>query len=140
MAFLRRAALAVLIVAAACAAPAFGQPPPAYPTAPPPIRVPQPPAQTQCSAGVSLPPAAMAAPAPTAYPPSYSNPYGYPSYQGPVGGALSGAFLQTAALTVVTGSGVHNPEVAVDTAVIHVMTGAIAGAIAMFAVAIYKKG
>ena len=41
---------------------------------------------------------------------------------------------------MVTGSGTLNPEVAVDTAVIHVMTGAIAGAIAMFAVAIYKKG
>jgi hypothetical protein len=40
----------------------------------------------------------------------------------------------------VTGGGSHNPEVAVDTAVIHVMTGAVMGAIAMFAVAMYKKG
>jgi hypothetical protein len=62
------------------------------------------------------------------------------SLAGLVGGALSGAFLQTAAITVVTGSGSLNSEVAVDTAVIHVITGAVAGAIAMFAVAIVKKG
>jgi|HubBroStandDraft_4_1064222.scaffolds.fasta_scaffold1136777_1 hypothetical protein len=62
------------------------------------------------------------------------------SLAGLTGGALSGTFLQTAAITLVTGSGSHNPEVAVDTAVIHVMTGAVMGAIAMFAVAMYKKG
>jgi hypothetical protein len=62
------------------------------------------------------------------------------SLAGLVGGALSGVFLQTAAITVVTGSGSLNAERAVDTAVIHVITGAVAGAIAMFAVAIVRKG
>jgi len=57
------------------------------------------------------------------------------SLSGLVGGAQNCIFLQTAAITLVTGSGSHNPEVAVDTAVIHVMTGAVTGAIAM-----YKKG
>lgn len=61
------------------------------------------------------------------------------SLAGLAGGALSGAFLQTAAITVVTGSGSLNAEVGVDTAVIHLITGAVAGAIAMFAVAMFKK-
>jgi uncharacterized membrane protein YeaQ/YmgE (transglycosylase-associated protein family) len=61
------------------------------------------------------------------------------SLAGLVGGALSGSFLQTAAITVVTANGSHNAEVAADTAAIHVMAVAVAGAIAMLAVAMFKK-
>ncbi len=56
------------------------------------------------------------------------------SLAGLVGGALSGTFLQTAAVTIVTGSGSQNPSTAVEIAVIHALTGAVAGAITMFAV------
>ncbi|SDS31129.1 hypothetical protein [Bradyrhizobium canariense] len=53
---------------------------------------------------------------------------------GLVGGALSGAFLQTAAVIIVTGSGSQNPSTTTEIAVIHALTGAVAGAILMFAV------
>jgi hypothetical protein len=56
------------------------------------------------------------------------------SLAGLVGGALSGTFLQTAAVTIVTGSGSQNPSTAVEIAVIHALTGAAAGAILMFVV------
>jgi len=87
MVYIRCAALL-----AACFLPAavFGQPPPGYPAARPPVYVPQPPGQTSANAGVALPPSAVAAPPPQAYPPASYSPYGYPAYQGPVGGALSG--------------------------------------------------
>ena len=86
MALFRLAVLVALVPAVA-----FGQPLPGYPVVPPPANVPQPPALTSVNAGVAVPPAAAYAPPPPAYPPSYSNPYGYPVYQGAVGGALSGA-------------------------------------------------
>jgi hypothetical protein len=57
------------------------------------------------------------------------------SLAGLVGGAQSGIFLQTAAITLATGSGSHNRKGAVDAAVLHVMTGGVMGAVAM-----YKKG
>ena len=56
------------------------------------------------------------------------------SIAGLVGGALSGAFLQDAALTMVTGSGSQNPSTAAEIAVIHALTGAAAGGILMLAV------
>jgi hypothetical protein len=56
------------------------------------------------------------------------------SLVGLVGGALSGTFLQTAAVTIVTGSGSQNPSTTAEIAVIHALTGAVAGAILMFAV------
>ena len=56
------------------------------------------------------------------------------SVAGLVGGALSGIFLQTAAPTIVTGSGSQNPSTVVDTAAINALTGAAAGAILMLAV------
>jgi hypothetical protein len=97
MAFLRRTALAALLAALAGSPTVFGQPPPGYPVAPPPVYVPQPPNQTTANAGVALPPAAMAAPPPATYPPQAYSPYGYPSYLGRVGGALSGAADLTSA-------------------------------------------
>jgi hypothetical protein len=56
------------------------------------------------------------------------------SLAGFVGGALSGACLQTAAVTIVTGSGSQNPSTTSEIAVIHALTGAVAGPILMFAV------
>ena len=56
------------------------------------------------------------------------------SVTGLVGGALSGAFLQQAAVTIVTGSGSQNPSTAVEIAVTHALTGAVAGAILMLAI------
>jgi hypothetical protein len=53
---------------------------------------------------------------------------------GLVGGALSGAFLQKAAVTIVTGSGSQNPSTAVEIAVTHALAGALAGAILMLAI------
>jgi hypothetical protein len=88
MAYFRGAAmLAALLFPAAV----FGQPPPGYPVTPPPVYVPQPPAQTSANSGLAIPPAAVTAPPPPAYPPGGYSPYGYPAYQGAVGGALSGA-------------------------------------------------
>jgi hypothetical protein len=49
------------------------------------------------------------------------------SVTGIVGGALSGAFLQEAVITIVTGSGSQNPSTAAEIAVTHVLTGAVAG-------------
>jgi hypothetical protein len=89
MALFRFAALAAFLVAASVPV-AFGQPT-GYPDAPPPVYVPQPPSQMRTNAGVSLPPAGTAAPGAGAYPPPAYGAYGYPGYQGAVGGALSGA-------------------------------------------------
>lgn len=88
MAYLRGAALLAAFLLPAAA---FGQPSPGYPYGPPPVRMPQPPAQTSANSGIALPPAAVAAPPPPVYPTGAYSPYGYPAYQGPVGGALSGA-------------------------------------------------
>ena len=90
MHFIRIAALAAFVAAAAGLPAAFGQPS-GYPVAPQPSPVPQPPPQTCLSSGVCLPPSAISSPAPTAYYPPYGfNPWGYPSYLGPAGGALTG--------------------------------------------------
>jgi hypothetical protein len=88
MAFLQRTALVVLLAAAPAAA--FGQPPPGYPTQPPPVRMAQPPEFTSVNAAAALPPASVSQQQPSVCPPCYGNPYGYPTYLGPVGGALSG--------------------------------------------------
>ena len=56
------------------------------------------------------------------------------SLTGLIGGALSGAFLQQAAVTIVTGSGSQNPSTVAEIAVIHVLTGAVVGAILMLAI------
>jgi hypothetical protein len=61
------------------------------------------------------------------------------SVTGLIGGALSGAFLQEAAITIVTGSGTQNPSTAVETAITRVRTGGVAGAILMFAVGFAKR-
>ncbi|WGD54097.1 hypothetical protein QA641_09415 [Bradyrhizobium sp. CB1650] len=61
------------------------------------------------------------------------------SLTGLVGGALSGAFLQEAAVTIVTGSGSENPSTTVEIAVIHALTGAVVGAILMFAVGFVRS-
>ena len=53
---------------------------------------------------------------------------------GILGGAFSGVFLQQVAATIVTGSGSLNPATSVDLAVIYALSGAVAGAILMFAV------
>jgi hypothetical protein len=58
------------------------------------------------------------------------------SLVGLIAGALGGYFLQTAVLTVVTGSGSLNEPRAVEVAVIEALTGAVLGAIAMAAVGI----
>ena len=51
------------------------------------------------------------------------------SITGLAGGALSGTFLQEAAITIVTGSGSQNPSTAPEVAVTHAITGAVAGGI-----------
>jgi hypothetical protein len=56
------------------------------------------------------------------------------SLAGLVGGALSSAFLQEAAVTIVTGSGSQNPSTVAEIAVTHVLTGAVAGAILTLAI------
>jgi hypothetical protein len=56
------------------------------------------------------------------------------SITGLVGGALSGTFLQEAAITIVTGSGSQNPSTAAEVAVTHAITGAVAGGILTLAV------
>jgi hypothetical protein len=56
------------------------------------------------------------------------------SLTGLVGGALSGAFLQEAAVTIVTGSGSQNPSTVAEIAVVHVLTGSVAGAILTLAI------
>ena len=62
------------------------------------------------------------------------------SLAGLVGGAFSGIFLQSAAITIVTGSGSQNPPTTVELAVIHALTGAVAGGILMFAVGFLRSG
>ncbi len=56
------------------------------------------------------------------------------SFVGLLAGALSGFFLQTMALTMVTAGGTMTPPTAVEAAVIEGLTGAVVGAIAMAAV------
>ncbi|UFW85938.1 hypothetical protein BjapCC829_39580 [Bradyrhizobium barranii] len=56
------------------------------------------------------------------------------SVAGLVGGALSGAFLQEAAITIVTGSGSLNPSTGAEVVVIHILSGAVAGGILTLAV------
>jgi hypothetical protein len=62
------------------------------------------------------------------------------SLAGLAGGALSALFLQTIAIRLVAGNGSLNVEDISVTAVTHVMTGAVMGAIAMFLVGMIKKG
>jgi hypothetical protein len=57
--------------------------------------------------------------------------WGGHSLVGLIAGALSGYFLQSIVLTVVTGSGSINELRPVDAGVIEAMTGAVVGAIAM---------
>lgn len=57
---------------------------------------------------------------------------------GTVAGAFSGYFTQRLAATVVTGSGSFNEISALDNAVIQILTGACAGAIAMRIVGLLK--
>ena len=85
---IRHFVLALWVAAAGLPA-AFGQPV-GYPLAPPPSPVTQPPPQTSLSSGLSLPSTSTLSTAPSTYPPAVYNPYGY-SYQGRLGGALSGA-------------------------------------------------
>jgi hypothetical protein len=51
------------------------------------------------------------------------------SVTGLVVGALSGAFLQDAAVNIVTSRGSHNPSIPAKIFVIHVLGGAVAGVI-----------
>jgi uncharacterized membrane protein YeaQ/YmgE (transglycosylase-associated protein family) len=57
---------------------------------------------------------------------------------GAIGGALSGYFLQTLAATVVTGTGSVNAPRFAEQVVLQVLTGAVAGAIAMLVVGFIK--
>jgi hypothetical protein len=61
------------------------------------------------------------------------------SLVGLIAGALSGYFLQTIVLTVVTGSGSLNEPGVADAAIIEALTGAVVGAIAMAAVGFLIK-
>jgi hypothetical protein len=56
------------------------------------------------------------------------------SIAGLIGGALSGVFLQEAAVTMVTGSGSPSSSTDPEIAVIQALTGAVAGGILMLAV------
>ena len=56
------------------------------------------------------------------------------SLVGLIAGALSGYFLQTMALTIVTAGGSITPPTAVEAAVIEGLTGGVVGAIGMAAV------
>jgi hypothetical protein len=62
------------------------------------------------------------------------------SVTGLVGGALSGTFLQEAAVTIVTGSGSQNPSTAAEVVVINILAGAVAGAILTLAVGFLIAG
>jgi hypothetical protein len=86
---IRHFVLAACVLAVGLPA-AFGQAV-GYPSAPPPPPVTQPPPRTSLSSGLSLPSSSTLSTAPSTYPPAVYNPYGYPTYQGAVGGALSGA-------------------------------------------------
>ncbi len=57
---------------------------------------------------------------------------------GAVGGALSGYFLQTLVVTMVTGADGLNQPSAAENAILQVLAGAAAGAILMMAVGIGK--
>jgi uncharacterized membrane protein YeaQ/YmgE (transglycosylase-associated protein family) len=57
---------------------------------------------------------------------------------GAIGGALSGYFLQTLAITLVTGSGSLNEIRAVDNAVLQGLAGAAAGGCLMLVVGFIK--
>ena len=59
------------------------------------------------------------------------------SLVGLVGGALSGLFLQTYAITVVTGSGSVNVPTHAEIITIQLLTGAVVGGIAMLAVGLF---
>ena len=61
------------------------------------------------------------------------------SLAGLVGGALSGAFLQDAAINIVTGSGSQNPSTPAEIAVTHLLAGAVAGGILMLAIGFLKS-
>jgi hypothetical protein len=61
------------------------------------------------------------------------------SLVGLIAGALSGCFLQTIVLVVVTGSGSLNELRAVEATIIEALTGAVVGAIAMAAVGLVIK-
>jgi predicted alpha/beta hydrolase len=67
---------------------------------------------------------------------AHEHPFGFigHSITGLVGGVLSGAFLQEATVTIVTGSGSQNPSTEAETAVIQALTGAAAGGILMLAI------
>lgn len=54
------------------------------------------------------------------------------------GGLVGGAFLRSAAIAIVTGSGSQNPPTTVELAILRALTGA--GAILMFAVGFLKGG
>jgi hypothetical protein len=60
------------------------------------------------------------------------------SLTGLVGGALSGAFLQEAAVSIVAGSGSQNSSTASEIAVTHLLAGGVAGAILMLAIGFLK--
>jgi hypothetical protein len=57
-----------------------------------------------------------------------------------LGGTLSGTFFQSAAITILNGGGAENPSTSAEIAFIHALTGGVSGAIAMFAVAIFREG
>lgn len=59
---------------------------------------------------------------------------------GLLGGALSGTFFQSAAITILNGGGAENPSTSAEIAFIHALAGGVSGAIAMFAVAIFRDG
>jgi hypothetical protein len=59
------------------------------------------------------------------------------SLVGLVGGTLSGLFLQTYAITVVTGSGSVNVPTNAEIFTIELLTGAVVGGIAMLAVGLF---
>ena len=56
------------------------------------------------------------------------------SLVGLVGGGLSGLFLQTYSVTLVTGSGSVNAPTNVEIFVIQLLTGAVVGGVAMLAI------
>ena len=57
---------------------------------------------------------------------------------GAIGGGISGCFLQTAAPVLVTGGGALNVPRLFDQALIHSLTGAVAGGIVMLMVGFFK--
>ncbi|HVS39901.1 MAG TPA: hypothetical protein VMS17_30365 [Gemmataceae bacterium] len=89
MAFLRRITFVALLSIASAAGSALAQPP-GYPNAPPPPHIVPPPPATSANGGAALPPGSLTTQQPTAYPYGGYSPWGYPGYQGAVGGALNG--------------------------------------------------